>query len=122
MANEMEFIEGLFVKAPHENAPDFVKAKVNIKRNDLDALLASRRPRPFTNQVVDALRRVEDLDVGLSPMIPTIAPPHDLPVVRILAVRLHLEHRLVPCEYYWMLEPLWVGVAPEWDVAAEAFG
>ncbi len=42
MANEMEFIEGLFVKAPHENAPDFVKAKVNIKRNDLIQWLSAR--------------------------------------------------------------------------------
>jgi len=38
----MEFIEGLFVKAPHENAPDFVKAKVNIKRNDLIQWLSAR--------------------------------------------------------------------------------
>ena len=42
MANEMEFIEGLFVKAPHKNAPDFVKAKVNIKRNDLIQWLSAR--------------------------------------------------------------------------------
>ena len=42
MANEMEFIEGFFAKAPHENAPGFVKAKVNIKRNDLIQWLSAR--------------------------------------------------------------------------------
>lgn len=30
----MEFPDGLFVKAPHEKAPDFVKAKISIKRKD----------------------------------------------------------------------------------------
>ncbi len=42
MANEMEFIEGFFAKAPHENAPGFIKAKVNIKRNDLIQWLSAR--------------------------------------------------------------------------------
>ncbi len=28
----MEFPEGLYVDKPHENAPDFVKAKLSIKR------------------------------------------------------------------------------------------
>ena len=35
MSNEPEFIDGFFAKAPHENAPEFVKAKVNIKREEL---------------------------------------------------------------------------------------
>ncbi len=43
MANEMEFIEGFFAKAPHANAPDFVKAKVNIKREDLLQWLSTRQ-------------------------------------------------------------------------------
>jgi hypothetical protein len=43
MANEMEFIEGFFAKAPHANAPDFVKAKVNIKREDLLQWLSARQ-------------------------------------------------------------------------------
>jgi hypothetical protein len=29
------FIDGLIVKAPHPNAPDFVKAKLSIKREEL---------------------------------------------------------------------------------------
>lgn len=35
MADEKEFVDGLIVKAPHENAPDFVKASISIKRKDL---------------------------------------------------------------------------------------
>jgi len=33
--SEIQFPEGLTVKAPHENAPDFVKAKITIKVKDL---------------------------------------------------------------------------------------
>jgi hypothetical protein len=33
--SENNFIDGLIVKAPHQNAPDFVKAKLSIKREDL---------------------------------------------------------------------------------------
>ena len=33
--SEVKFIDGLSVKAPHENAPDFVKGKISIKRADL---------------------------------------------------------------------------------------
>ena len=31
MAEEIAFVNGLIVKAPHENAPDFVKAAISIK-------------------------------------------------------------------------------------------
>jgi len=30
-----EFIDGLIVRRPHENAPDFIKAKISIKREAL---------------------------------------------------------------------------------------
>ena len=33
--SEKEFVAGLFAKAPHERAPDFVKASLSIKRADL---------------------------------------------------------------------------------------
>lgn len=33
--SDIEFVDGLIVKAPHENAPDFVKCKISIKRKDL---------------------------------------------------------------------------------------
>ena len=38
----MEFIDGLFAKAPHPNAPDFVKAKISIKREELINWLNNR--------------------------------------------------------------------------------
>lgn len=37
-----EFIEGVIVKAPHEKAPDFVKAGVSIKTQDLIAYLQKK--------------------------------------------------------------------------------
>ena len=35
MSAEIEFVDGLIVKAPHEKAPDFVKASISIKVADL---------------------------------------------------------------------------------------
>jgi len=35
MADEIEFVDGLIVKPPHEKAPDFVKCNISIKRKDL---------------------------------------------------------------------------------------
>ena len=35
MSNETEFVPGLFIKPPHERAPDFVKASISIKVEDL---------------------------------------------------------------------------------------
>jgi hypothetical protein len=40
--SEKEFVAGLFVKAPHERAPDFVKASLSIKRADLGNWLRSK--------------------------------------------------------------------------------
>lgn len=40
--SDIEFIDGLIVKAPRDNAPDFVKASLSIKREDLIAWLAKR--------------------------------------------------------------------------------
>ena len=39
--NDDKFINGLNFKEPHENAPDFVKAKGSIKRADLIATLTA---------------------------------------------------------------------------------
>lgn len=33
--SEVKFVDGLMVKKPHGNAPDFVKANLSIKREDL---------------------------------------------------------------------------------------
>lgn len=39
MSNETKFIPGLMAKAPHERAPEYVKAKLSIKRQELLAWL-----------------------------------------------------------------------------------
>ena len=39
---DMEFVDGLIVKAPHAKAPDFVKASISIKVEALKAWLATR--------------------------------------------------------------------------------
>ena len=33
--SDVQFVDGLMVKKPHQNAPDFVKAGLSIKREDL---------------------------------------------------------------------------------------
>jgi hypothetical protein len=42
MKSEAEFINGLIVKAPNENAPDYVKAKLSIRREELIAWLQTK--------------------------------------------------------------------------------
>ena len=42
MSNDANFINGLIVKAPHDNAPEYVKAKLSIKREELIAWLQSK--------------------------------------------------------------------------------
>jgi len=39
---DKEFVNGLIVKAPNENAPDFVKCDISIKRVDLIEWLSSK--------------------------------------------------------------------------------
>ena len=40
--SDKEFVNGLNIKAPHENAPEFVKCKISIKRKDLGNWLRGR--------------------------------------------------------------------------------
>jgi len=40
--SDIEFIDGIIVKAPNPKAPEFVKAALSIKRLDLIAWLESR--------------------------------------------------------------------------------
>lgn len=40
--SENEFINGLIVKAPNDNAPEYVKAKLSIKREELIAWLQTK--------------------------------------------------------------------------------
>lgn len=42
MSNDAEFIAGLIAKAPNEKAPEYVKAKLSIKREELIAWLQSK--------------------------------------------------------------------------------
>jgi hypothetical protein len=42
VSNETEFVDGLIVKAPNDNAPEYVKARLSIKRQDLIAWLQGR--------------------------------------------------------------------------------
>ena len=39
---EIEFVDGVIVKAPHENAPDFVKASISIKVEALGMWLRAK--------------------------------------------------------------------------------
>jgi hypothetical protein len=43
MSNENEFVNGLIVKAPHDNAPEYVKAKLSIRREEMIAWLQSKQ-------------------------------------------------------------------------------
>ena len=40
--DEIEFVDGLIVKAPHPKAPDFVKASIAIKVEDLGKWLRAK--------------------------------------------------------------------------------
>jgi hypothetical protein len=42
MADDIEFVDGLIVKAPHEKAPSFVKASISIKVEDLGMWLREK--------------------------------------------------------------------------------
>lgn len=42
MSEKIEFVNGLIVKAPHEKAPDFVKASISIKVADLGLWLREK--------------------------------------------------------------------------------
>lgn len=42
MSNDIEFVNGLIVKAPNPKAPDFVKASISIKVADLKEWLAQK--------------------------------------------------------------------------------
>jgi hypothetical protein len=42
MDKDIEFVDGLIVKAPHERAPDYVKASISIKVEDLGKWLRAK--------------------------------------------------------------------------------
>ncbi len=43
MSNENKFVDGLMVKQPHSNAPDFIKASISIKNAELIAWLQGQQ-------------------------------------------------------------------------------
>lgn len=46
---EIEFVDGLIVKAPHPKAPDFVKASIAIKVEDLGKWLRAKYKASLEN-------------------------------------------------------------------------
>lgn len=49
MAEDIEFVNGLIVKAPHEKAPDFVKAAISIRPRELAEWLADKMHQDLVN-------------------------------------------------------------------------
>ena len=41
MNTEKDFVNGMIIKKPHENAPDWVKAKMSIKLDEFKAWIGS---------------------------------------------------------------------------------
>lgn len=54
MIDTIQFVDGLIVKPPHANAPDYVKAAISIKRQELAAWLASQGDDWINVQVKEA--------------------------------------------------------------------
>ena len=47
--DDIQFVDGLIVKAPHENAPSFAKASISIKVANLSKWLAERAGEEWVN-------------------------------------------------------------------------
>lgn len=47
--SDIEFVDGLIVKAPHERAPDFVKGSISIQPEKLAAWLAQHQGEEWVN-------------------------------------------------------------------------
>ena len=54
MSDEKEFVSGLYIKPPHEKAPDFVKFSISIKRADLGNWLRGKSDEWINLQVKEA--------------------------------------------------------------------
>jgi len=52
--SEKEFVTGLYVKPPHEKAPDFVKFSISIKRADLGNWLRGKSDEWINLQVKES--------------------------------------------------------------------
>lgn len=49
MADDIEFVNGLIVKAPRDGAPDFVKASISIRPRELTEWLADKLHQDWVN-------------------------------------------------------------------------
>ena len=70
MSDDIEFVDGLIVKAPRDGAPDFVKTSLSIKRVDLMAWLAARNDDWVNVDVKEARvaqRHADTVSAGRSP-------------------------------------------------------
>ena len=54
MSDNVEFVSGLYVKPPHEKAPDFVKFSISIKRADLGNWLRGKDDEWINLQVKES--------------------------------------------------------------------
>lgn len=56
MAEELEFVDGMLVKPPHEKAPDFVKASVSFKVAELAKWLEGKKGQEWVNIDIKSAR------------------------------------------------------------------
>ena len=54
MSNDIKFVDGLIVKAPNPAAPDFVKASISMKREELIAWLQAQEGEWINAQVKES--------------------------------------------------------------------
>ena len=52
--SDIEFVDGLMVKQPHEKAPDFVKMSISIKRKELGNWLRGKDDEWINIQVKES--------------------------------------------------------------------
>jgi hypothetical protein len=52
MADDIEFINGMIIKEPHERAPDFVKANISFKVEEMVECLQRLNKAGWVNAVV----------------------------------------------------------------------
>lgn len=56
MSDDIEFVDGLIVKKPHERAPDYVKAAISIQPAKLSEWLAQHQGEEWVNVQVKESR------------------------------------------------------------------
>lgn len=49
MSNETVFVDGMILKRPHENAPDFVKLRVSFKVSEIVEFLQANQKEGWVN-------------------------------------------------------------------------